>query len=156
MKFEDIIDVSQIALDVEATDKFDAIIKLAALFEGKDIITDFDGYYKAVLQREDEFATAIGMEVAIPHGKTDIVKRSSVAFGRLKRPILWDAKDNEWVRMIFLLAVPDTNGENSHLTILSSLARGLIHEENREAFLKAKTPEDVMNVFMNIPIIKRK
>lgn len=152
MKFQDLIDESQIALDVEARDKFEVIRRLADLFDGKEIISDKLGYYDAVIEREGMFATAIGMSVAIPHGKTDIVKRAAVAFGRLREPLLWDPDENEEVSIIFLLAVPETNTENTHLVILASLARALIHDEIREAFLNAETSGDVMRVFEKIPI----
>ena len=156
MEFIDIIDESQVLLDFIASDKYDAIRKLTELFDGKNIYSDKEGYYNAVLERESMYATAVGMEVAIPHGKTDIVKRIAVAFGKLKEPILWEPSNGEGegdiVRIVFLLAVPDTNANNAHLMILASLARALMHDEKRNQFLNAETARDVMKAFENIPL----
>jgi len=156
MEFIDIIDESQVLLDFTASDKYEAIGKLTELFDGKGIYSDKKGYYDAVLERESMYATAVGMEVAIPHGKTDIVKRIAVAFGKLKEPIMWEPSNGEGegdsVRIIFLLAVPDTNANNAHLMILASLARALMYDEKRDQFLNAETASDVMKAFESIPL----
>lgn len=156
MEFRDIIDESQVLLDFSATDKYDVIKQMSELFDGKGIYSDKEGYYNAVLEREEMIATAVGMNVAIPHGKTDIVKRTAVAFGKLKEPIMWAPSDGEGegdqVKIVFLLAVPDTNANNTHLMILASLARALMHDEKRNQFLNAQTSKDVLDALEDIPL----
>lgn len=156
MEFKEIIDESQILIDFEANDKFEVIRKLANLFENKDIYSDKEAYIEAVLERESMIATAVGMDVAIPHGKTDIVKRVAVAFGKLKKPIIWAPSDGEGegerVQIVFLLAVPDTDKNNTHLKILASLARALMHDEKREQFINAKDSKEVLDALDNIEL----
>ena len=59
-------------------------------------------YIEAVLKREKEYSTALGYEVAIPHGQSDTVKDPFVIFGRVKEPILQDQHE---VQLVFLIAM---------------------------------------------------
>ena len=56
--------------------------------------------------------------------------------------------DNKPVYLMFLIAVPE-NSSNEHLQILSQIARKLMHEENRQAILRAQSPEELYQVFEN-------
>ena len=126
----DLITKELIVLDLEVDSKEEAINELAKVIEMQGRLINFDGFIKQVFKREEEFPTAIGFDVAIPHGKCDSVKNSSLAFARLKNGIQWS--EEEKVRYVFLIAVPEAEAGNTHLQILAQISRKLMREEFRE------------------------
>ncbi len=61
-------------------------------------------FVKSVAGREYLSSTCIGGGVAIPHGKTQYVKESSISVCRLNKPIYWG---EDWVDIVFLIALKE-------------------------------------------------
>jgi len=127
---DNLITKELIVLDLDLSSKEDVIKEMARVIEGQGRLYDYNNYVKQVFEREKNFSTAIGFEVAIPHGKTDSVKNASLAFARLKNEIQWS--DEEKVKYVFLIAVPETEAGDTHLKILAQLSRKIMREEFRE------------------------
>ena len=68
-----LIDKETICLDIDTNQKLDAIDYLINVAYQNDKIIDKDQYKQAILAREEEFSTALGYLVAIPHGQSDTV-----------------------------------------------------------------------------------
>ncbi|MDR1568540.1 MAG: fructose PTS transporter subunit IIA [Streptococcaceae bacterium] len=120
-----------IDLSVDGNEPNEVIKNMAKLIDATGRISDFEGYYQSVLEREELTSTGIGFGIAIPHGKSEHVKECTIAFGRLKEPINWQSLDDTPVEMVFLLAVPKECAGDEHLKIIASLSRRLIHEDFR-------------------------
>ncbi len=151
MKIAELIDRSCIALDLEAGDKAKAIGLLAGRLQKAGALLDVSRYEEAVSHREQEFSTAVGYGIAIPHGKSAAVRRPAVAFARLAQPVLWsDDPDDEPVHMVFLLAVPEADAGDRHLRILARLARSLLDEGFRSNLESARTPVDVLTALERV------
>ena len=114
---DNLITKELIVLDLDLSSKEDVIKAMARVIEEQGRLYDYNNYVKQVFARENNFSTAIGFEVAIPHGKTDSVKNASLAFARLKNEIQWS--DEEKVKYVFLIAVPETEAGDTHLKILA-------------------------------------
>ncbi|SKA78701.1 PTS system IIA component, Fru family [Caloramator quimbayensis] len=125
----DLISKKMIVLDLDVSNKDEAIETLARKIQEEGRLNDFDGYIKQVKKREEEFSTAVGFDIAIPHGKCIHVKKASVAFARLKNKIKWS--EDESVKYIFLLAVPDSEAGDKHLQIIAQLSRNIMRDEFR-------------------------
>lgn len=140
---DDITNANLVALDMDATDRWGAIDVLAGLIEADGRLTDKDSYVRAVRAREEETGgTAMEMGIAIPHAKSPGVQTAGVAFGRTREPIEFG---DEMADLVFLIAAPE--GEhNLHVTVLSQLARRLVHEKFRTALRSAQTPEEVVDL----------
>ena len=80
--------------------------------------------FEVLLQREKLGTTAVGYGVAIPHGKLPKLERIFGLFGRLERPIEFEAMDGQPVDLVFLLLAPEGAGAD-HLKALSRIARVL-------------------------------
>ena len=117
-------------------DKLDAIDFLIQEAKAAGKITGGETYKNSVLQREAEFSTAVGYEVAIPHGASDDVTESFVAVSTIENPILWG---EESVRMIFMIGVPEHKRTKEHLQILAWLSRNLMHDDFRSNIINATT-----------------
>jgi PTS system fructose-specific IIA component len=140
---DDITNANLVALDLDTTDRWGAIDALADLLAADGRLTDQEAYVRAVRAREEDTGgTAMEMGIAIPHAKSPGVKSAGVAFGRTRKPIDFG---EEQADLVFLIAAPE--GEhNLHVTVLSQLARRLVHERFRSALRAAGTPEEVVDL----------
>lgn len=81
----DVINPNLIKMEMEANSKEEAITELSELLYENQIITDLAGFTQDVFARETEGMTGIGHGLAIPHGKSDSVKKTSLVIGKTKR-----------------------------------------------------------------------
>ena len=116
--------------DINAISKHEVIHNLVTNLDEKNYLTSKDVFLHDVLERENTLPTYIGHEIGLPHNQSDGVKSSTVTVGRLAQPVQW-TEDGDEVNTVFLISVPKNNEDNLHLTILSKLARWLMHEEFR-------------------------
>ncbi|MPL98273.1 PTS system mannose-specific EIIBCA component [bioreactor metagenome] len=128
-----LFDIKYMDLDLETNEKIETIGYLAQL--AKDRLIDVNKYIEDVRKREAISTTGIGDGVAIPHAKSKWVRVPTVIVGKSKRGIEWKSLDDEKVNMVFLIAVPDGEG-NEHLKILQILAVSLMDDEFREEIEK--------------------
>ncbi|WP_339063924.1 fructose PTS transporter subunit IIA [Tepidibacillus marianensis] len=146
MELSTLIKEETIALSLDASNKKEAITKLANIMTNAGYISEINVFTEAVLTREEKGSTGIGFQVAIPHGKTKGVSKPGLAFATLAHPIDWDSLDGKPVSMFFLIAVPEEQAGNEHLQILAALSRKLIHEEFRNQLMSAKTVQEVLDL----------
>jgi fructose PTS system EIIA component len=148
MMNSELISEALILLDFSAASKEEVISKLAGLLANDNRLSDPEAYVQKVFDREAAFSTAIGHCVAIPHGKSQSVKASSVAFGRLREAISWG---DEKVRLVFLLAVPEAEAGREHLRLLAELAKRLMSETFRDALMQLETEKEIIGL-LNISL----
>ncbi|SMO68537.1 PTS sugar transporter subunit IIA [Melghirimyces algeriensis] len=145
MKLHEMIQKNWIQLDRSAQSREEVLQQLAERLEADGVLTDKNAYLEAVRAREEQGSTAIGFDVSIPHGKSEGVAHSAVAFARLPQPIDWSGS-GDMTRLVFLIAVPKEQEGTEHLQILAALSRKLMHAGFREELKGAATPEDVLHV----------
>ena len=78
--------------------------------------------FETLLQREKLGSTGVGGGIAIPHGKLPGLERIFGLFGRLPKPIDFEALDDQPVDLVFLLLAPEGAGAD-HLKALARIAR---------------------------------
>jgi fructose-specific phosphotransferase system IIA component len=134
-----------VALDLPAGDRRSVIEALADRLVAAGRLTDRDGYIAAVLAREEETG-GTGMEsgIAIPHAKHPGVTEASVAVARVAGGVDFGAEDAP-ADLVFLIAAP-AGADDVHVTVLSTLARRLVHESFRTALREAASPEAIVTV----------
>ncbi|GAB5052995.1 PTS sugar transporter subunit IIA [Pediococcus ethanolidurans] len=147
MALTKIIQPKLVKFNLIASDRDAVIDQLADLYLKNGVITDKERYTEAVNERETEGTTGIGGGIAIPHGKSEVVKSSAVAIAKLAKPVEWQALDDKPVEYVFLLAIPD-DGDNEHLQLLSELAGTLMDDDVREKLELADSKEDLEKIFM--------
>ncbi|GMB01153.1 fructose PTS transporter subunit IIA [Pelosinus sp. IPA-1] len=147
---DNIINVNVIDLHLKRSNK-DAVMEyMADLINQDGRLTDKEEYIKSVKEREATFTTGIGFGVAIPHGKSDAVKVPTVAFGKCRGGMDWQAVDDKPVYMVFLIAVPKQADSNQHLKILAALSRKLMHDEFRKEILETEDKGKVCSILETI------
>lgn len=145
LEIQEIVNIENIDLNLEVNNKNEAFKKIAEMFYKNNVIESVDDYVKAVIEREKEFSTGIGFGLAIPHAKCKTVKKASIAVARLSNPIEYASIDDEPIKTIFMIAVPEQGAED-HIKILSNLSRRFMHEDFRERLSSAKSPEEIINI----------
>lgn len=145
-----LFDIKYMDLDLETNEKIETIGYLAQL--AKDRLIDVNKYIEDVKKREAISTTGIGDGVAIPHAKSKWVRVPTVIVGKSKRGIEWESLDDEKVKMVFLIAVPDGEG-NEHLKILQILAVSLMDDEFREEIENATDKSVIEKLLLERTII---
>lgn len=136
-----------IKLDMKAATKDEALKELTDLLYETDVISDKKAFLDDVYYRETLGSTGIGNGIAIPHGKSQFVSRTSIAFGKTKNDLVWETLDDKPVNFVILFAVTEEDKTSTHVRLLSKVATKLGDDEACEALLKANTPEEVYEIF---------
>ncbi|WP_276948213.1 PTS sugar transporter subunit IIA [Enterocloster lavalensis] len=134
-----------ILFDLKCLDREDCIRQMAGALLKNGRITALEPYVESVMERERLGVTGIGMQVAIPHGKSSAVRTPSLVFARCDAGVDFRAMDGSLANLIFLIAVPSEAGD-LHLRMLSQLARSLMHDGFRDKLLHAGTEEEVLDL----------
>ena len=129
-RLSQILPSSQILVGLEATSKKRAFEEAGLLFENlhglnRALITD------SLFARERLGSTGLGHGVAIPHGRIKGLKAPLAAVFQLAAPIGFDAPDEQAVRLLIFLLVPEA-ATQKHLEILSEIAEMLSDSALRE------------------------
>ncbi len=95
---------------------------------------------QAVWQRESEHSTGFGHGFAIPHCKSSRLNANSLALIKLRKPVAWESLDGQPVKLIVLIAVRDGDQGVTHMKILSTLARKIMHDDFRQRLLREQDP----------------
>lgn len=143
--FDEVIDTDLVSLSTDATGKQEVIEELIDTAAGAGRVDDREQALEDVLAREEETTTGVGEGIAIPHAKTEAVSEPVVAFTRSDEGIDFGAMDGEPATLIFLLLFP-ARSSKAYLKTLSSISRGLVHEEVRDKLHAAGTAEEIISV----------
>lgn len=125
-----ILPASNVLVDVDASSKKRVFEQAGLLFENnhsiaRALVTD------NLFARERLGSTALGHGVAIPHGRIKGLKNPLAAVLRVQQPIGFDAHDDEPVKLLIFLLVPEAATQR-HLDILSEIAEMLSDRELRD------------------------
>ncbi|MDF2904413.1 MAG: putative IIA-like nitrogen-regulatory protein PtsN [Bacillus sp. (in: firmicutes)] len=147
MDLSTIIDENRINLELDVANKEEALDALADMLIKSGVLSSKEGFIKDVYLREAEGQTGIGGGIAIPHGKSKSVLKTSLAIGRTKKPILWESLDDEPIQCIILFAVRDVDSTTVHVRLLGEVAGKLADEEIVEKLLTSKKPKEIISIF---------
>lgn len=137
----ELLDKQSVIFDIEASSKEEVIRVLVDCLDKQGSITSSQQFYQDVLAREQISPTAVGFDMGLPHGRTANVLRPAICFGRLNNAVIWNDKTSEIAKYVILIAVPIDDVDGTHLKVISSLARKLMHEEYREVLLNGSKDE---------------
>ncbi|HAL09609.1 MAG TPA: PTS mannose transporter subunit IIABC [Staphylococcus sp.] len=144
-----VFDKNVITIENSNISRDEAIDKLILNLKQHNYIDDEEILKEAVLKRESESTTAIGMNVAIPHAKSNVVKQPVVAVLNNKSGVEWESLDDTQPKIIFLIAVPNDSSD-THLKLLQRLSRTLMDDETRETLINAESTEEIYRILKEI------
>jgi len=145
VKITDLLKPEGIKVGASAKDQMDAIDQLIALQDASGNIADVAEYKKAILAREAEFSTAVGEGIAIPHAKTEAVKRPGLAAMTVPGGVDWKSPDGEPSDLMFMIAAP-AGEANTHLEMLAKLSALLMHADFANALRRATSAKEFLQI----------
>ncbi|MDU2243215.1 MAG: PTS fructose transporter subunit IIABC [Paenibacillus sp.] len=149
-KLTDIISLDLIEPSLSASTRDGIIDEMIAKLNAEGVLTSSSEFKEAILKREQESSTGIGMNVAVPHGKSAAVLKPRVVFGMKPEGVDWSSADGSPAKLIFMIAVPAENKGNEHLKILQMLSRKLMDDGFREQLLQVKSKQEAYQLLDQI------
>ncbi|ANE89449.1 MULTISPECIES: PTS fructose transporter subunit IIABC [Bacillus] len=149
-KLTDIINLELIETDLKGETRDDIIDEMIQKLKQVGALHSVTEFKQAIMNREQESTTGIGINIAIPHGKSAAVRKPSVVFGIKQSGIDWNSLDGTKAKLIFMIAVPKGNEGNEHLKILQMLSRKLMDDSYRERLLSVQTKAEAYKLLDEI------
>lgn len=142
---DNLVSADLVVLDLVTADRRSTIEALADRLAAAGRLTDRAGFVEAVWAREQETG-GTGMEsgIAIPHAKHAGVTEPSVVVARIAGGVDFGAADAP-ADLVFLIAAP-VGADDVHITVLSKLARRLVHESFRTSLRQAPDAAAVVTI----------
>lgn len=144
MRITDLLKKNGIALNVNVSDKSAAINKLVSLHEKCGNLKNTAAFKEGILKREEMGTTAVEMEVAIPHAKSDAVKAPALTAITVPNGVDYGAADKKPCKLIFMIAA--TTDGDVHLEVLARLMQLLMDEEFTAKLKTAKTADEFLAI----------
>jgi Phosphotransferase system mannitol/fructose-specific IIA domain (Ntr-type) len=144
--FSQVLKVENIAVDVDVKSREELLKYLSRFAQSIDNGIDAEAIYGKYLVRENDAATDLGDQVAVPHAQDKSVEQLMMLIVKLKQPIIWD-KDKQ-VQTVLSLVIPDPEKNYQHVPYLSSIARLLLKKGFLHAMNRSRTSEEVFKLFV--------
>lgn len=129
-----------IVLDGGSASRDDAITRAGELLVEAGAVSP--AYVAAMHERERSVSTAMGNELAIPHGTNEAkadVERTALSFVRYPRGIDWNGREVKYVVGVAALG-------NEHLKLMARLAEIFVDPQQVQKLDEANSPQDVLAV----------
>ncbi len=107
--------------------------------------SEVDGFYEAILERENANDTVVANGIAIPHARLDNLQRPYVGVATSAKGIVF-AEEEPPIHLIILVLIP-RDQPGLYLQILRALANILRDRDAARAVSLLKTPDEVMRFF---------
>ncbi len=146
-KISEIISPDGIVLEVQNNEKIAVIKELAQILVDKNIISNNEEFFSAILKRENLESTGIGQGVAIPHARTSAVKNIAIVFGRSKTGVDFSSLDGQPSHLIFLIAAPEDK-KSEYIMTLARLSKMLRKNDARNSLMNVQTPKEVTDTII--------
>ncbi|MCG5127372.1 PTS 2-O-a-mannosyl-D-glycerate transporter subunit IIABC [Enterobacter mori] len=143
---------SAVCVQAQYASREEAIRQLTMRLVALGNITDGDAFLTEVFHRESLGPTALGEGLAVPHGKSTVVKEAAFAVATLSKPLEWEGVDGpENVELIFLLAIPPAEAGSTHIQVLTELTSRLADDALRARVMAATTAEGLLAALEDAP-----
>jgi mannitol/fructose-specific phosphotransferase system IIA component (Ntr-type) len=139
MDIKTLLPASHVIMDFAAASRREAWERLCEQLAAAKIITDPGQFLEDLERREDEVTTRIDELVALPHARSNAVRRLGVIMGLSPdRRIVYNG-DEQGPAVLFLIAIP-AFAPAAHLPVLQHFAR-FVHDPTRlRKLLAASSP----------------
>ncbi len=137
-----------ITLDLQSQDKESAIRELVGLLAQAGKLSDIQKVVEEVLEREQVMSTGMHHGIALPHGRSTVIRELAVAVGISHQGVEFQSLDEEPARLIFMVVSPQDNS-GPHLQILAGIAGILNREEARRDILSMTSRHQLIEYMVN-------
>lgn len=145
--FDAMLEKAVVINSLRGEDIFSVIAELtdALIAQGRLDESKRDEAKQAIVRREMSASTVMTDEIALPHGRTDVVNEFVCAIGISKEGFNADAPDGMPTRVVILMLVPPSAG-SGYTTFLGSISRTLMNDAKRATLIEAADRESVLKI----------
>jgi len=145
VNLQDILLPAFIKVNLKAENKNEAFKELVNHYCKTDNSSSYDQILDAIVKREAKMSTGIHKGVAVPHGKTDAVKKICGVLGISEKGVHYDSLDGEPVNLLFMIVSPINDSDN-FLRMLKHLALLIEIPQFKNELLSQKDQQSAFNV----------
>ncbi|MCS6911782.1 MAG: PTS sugar transporter subunit IIA [Myxococcales bacterium] len=145
MKIVDFVRPELIIAELHGRNKAEVVAELARHMAQQQPEINAATLTRVLMEREQLASTAIGEEVAIPHGKLASVDRLLSCVGRSRVGINFDSMDGRPTHIFFVLVAPE-NSTGIHLKALARISRLFKDPAFRTRLLAARDAAEMYQV----------
>lgn len=146
MSLSDLLSAHNVILDAGLANK-ESLLERLSIEAANRIGCQKEEILKALQAREHIGSTALGKGVALPHTELRGTETPLVLFARLRRPIDFDARDDEPVDLFFLVLWP-TATRKGLLPVMGEICQALRDPQSLRRLRQAETPEAVVQLVL--------
>ncbi|MDX9778583.1 MAG: PTS sugar transporter subunit IIA, partial [bacterium] len=147
LPLDKILSPHAVIMHLAVSKKENIIRHLVDKLDELDLLIDREEVLKTVLEREKSMSTGMQNGIALPHGKTDAVKKMCMAVGLKPEGCDFQSLDGKPSR-VFILVLSRKQTSDPHIQLLSEIGNKLYSLEAVEKLLKCTTQEEVWNFFV--------
>ena len=144
MRITDLLKKQAIEIGVSVKDKSEAIEKLVSLHDKCGNLKDREAYKEGILKREEMGTTAIGMEIAIPHAKSEAVKAPALSAITVPDGVDYGSPDGDPCKLVFMIAA--TTDGDVHLEVLARMMQMLMDMDFTAKLKAAKNADEFLKL----------
>ena len=144
----EVLHTENIFFDVPGSTATELIRNIAKRLSERSEIRDAEKMASAAIEREEELPTGIEAGIALPHARTDAVRKLLCAFVRPAKPVDFSSPDGQPADLIFFAAIP-TDGVNEYLRLTASLIRKLHRTDVADQLRNANSADEILKVFVS-------
>ena len=137
---------ARVRVGLEGRTKAEVIENVVVLLDGAPGVADVGRVREDVARREALMTTGVGRGLALPHARSAGVTETVAAFAVTAGPIDYGAFDGEPVRLVLLMATPESVG-GTHVRLLSRISRLMSDNAVRARLLAAADGAAVLTAF---------
>ncbi|MFL2119930.1 PTS sugar transporter subunit IIA [Marinilactibacillus psychrotolerans] len=146
MDLSKIVKEELVSLNINTHTKQEMLRELSNKLFEKGCIEDVNHFMKDVYLREEEGQTGLGNSIAIPHGKSSAVLKTSIAIGKSLNDLEWESLDDQPVKLVILFAVKESDKTTTHLKMLSQVAVTLADDDVLKGLLESEEPYQIVDL----------
>ena len=141
----EVLEKNQIITNQIFKDKQELFEAVGQIALENGVVDNIENFIEGLYEREREMSTCFEDGIAIPHCRNNCVRRAAIFIVKTAKDIDWDGEHNK-VNFIILLSVPKDEN-NTHINILSTVARKLVNDSFKEKILSLTDAEQIYNNF---------
>ncbi len=144
MRLNDFLSPDAISLALRGGSKDEILAEMVSLLRTDERSA---GTLHRILQRRENLgSTGVGRGIAIPHGRSLMVSRLRLAFGRKPEGIDFQAIDGKPVFSFFLIMAPPLEISNQYLPVLGKIAQFAKEPDVPDRLRSIKSPDELFRL----------
>ena len=144
MKLVELLPAKRLFLDVDVASRGELLGFFAQRASELELVNRQE-CVQALADREELGSTGLGNGIAIPHARVRGLQQAAGMIATLRRPIDFEAVDQEPVDIAILVLLPEQSG-GEQMKVLSRVAKVARQEQVMNALRRAESAEDAMDI----------